>query len=253
MKDNNYRLGLVSVSFRAHTPWEVLEAMKEADLHFIEWGSDVHAPYNDTQKLRELVALQEEYGVLCSSYGTYFRLGQTPIDELEAYINAAKILGTDVLRLWCGTKSSENMTPNEKEFLIDQCKNAADIAKKHDVILCMECHKSSFTQRIEGSLELMQAVNSANFRMYWQPFQWQSATENLAYAEAIAPYTHHIHVFQWKDRARFSLFDGIQEWQQYLEKFKKPKTLLLEFMPDDQISSLKTEAKALKFIIGDCQ
>ena len=97
----------------------------------------------------------------------------------------------------------------------------------------------------------MSSVNSPNFRMYWQPFQWQSMEENLTYAQAIAPYTRHIHVFQWKDKERFSLNDGVEEWRAYLSKFTTPRTLLLEFMPDDKITSLLAEVNALKSIIGE--
>lgn len=251
MKENNYRLGLVSVSFRQHSPIEILEVTKKAGLSCIEWGSDVHAPCDDTECLHHIAELQREYGIACSSYGTYFRLGETPIEELQSYIFAAKILGTDILRLWCGTKSGDEYSPKEKHELTEQCKQAAEIARRENVILCMECHKGTYTQRLNHALELMNTVNSPHFRMYWQPFQWQSAEENLTYAEAIAPYTHHIHVFQWKDKERFSLNDGIAEWQAYLSKFSVRRTLLLEFMPDDRITSLLGETNALKNIIGE--
>jgi hypothetical protein len=87
--------------------------------------------------------------------------------------------------------------------------------------------------------------------MYWQPFQWQNIKDNLEYAEAIAPFTRHIHVFQWKDNERFSLNDGVQEWQKYLHQFSTPRTLLLEFMPNGTTEELATEANALRFIIGE--
>ena len=73
----SYTLGLVSVSFRRHTPREILEAVRAAGLACIEWGSDVHAPCTDETALRRIAAMQAEYGIVCSSYGTYFRLGQT--------------------------------------------------------------------------------------------------------------------------------------------------------------------------------
>ena len=251
MKGNKYCLGLVSVSFRQHLPIEILEVTKKAGLSCIEWGSDVHAPCQDIGQLREIATLQKEYGVFCSSYGTYFRLGETPIGDLEKYISAAKILGTDILRLWCGTKSGDQYSTKEKHELIEQCKQAAEIACGANVILCMECHKGTYTQRLDHALELMSTVNSPHFRMYWQPFQWHSAEENLNYAQTIANYVNHIHVFQWKDKERFSLNDGIEEWRAYLSNFSTPRTLLLEFMPDDEISSLKTEADALRTIIGE--
>ena len=104
---HEYRLGLVSVSFRQHTPKEIAAAVKDAGLSYIEWGSDIHAPKDDEARLLEIAALDEEYGLICSSYGTYFTLGETPIEELSQYISAAKTLKTNVLRLWCGSKSPQ--------------------------------------------------------------------------------------------------------------------------------------------------
>ena len=251
MKQDNYRLGLVSVSFRKHTPNEILEAVKASGLSCIEWGSDVHAPCRDTQRLSQLAKLQKEHGIVCSSYGTYFRFLETPIEELGDYIAAAKILGTDILRLWCGTKSGAEMTEEEKQTLLAQCKEAARIAQAEGVTLCMECHRNTFTERMEDALWLMEAVGSPHLRMYWQPFQWQSIEENLAHAKRIAPYSRHLHVFQWKGSERFSLQEGIDEWRAYLSCFETPRILLLEFMPDDRIESLGCEVKTIKTIIGE--
>jgi hypothetical protein len=61
----------------------------------------------------DFAALQQEYGIACCSYGTYFRLGVTPLCELAQYIKAAKILGTVILRLWCGNKNSQDYTEKE--------------------------------------------------------------------------------------------------------------------------------------------
>ena len=74
--------------------------------------------------------------------------------------------------------------------------------------------------------------------------------ENLTYAKAIAPYCKHLHVFQWKGSERFPLRQGLKEWQAYLRCFEGERTLLLEFMPDDLMSSLPAEASALGEIIG---
>ena len=101
-----YQNGLVSVTFRKLSPEEILQAMTACGLKYIEWGSDVHAPCTDDACLSEIVELQKKYGVTCCSYGTYFKLGVTPMEELEGYILAAKRLGTDILRLWCGSKGS---------------------------------------------------------------------------------------------------------------------------------------------------
>ena len=241
-----FDLGLCSVSFRNHAPEEILRAMKAAELSVIEWGSDVHCP---PEKAEALAALQKRHGIKCSSYGTYFRLGVMPICELEQYIRAAKTLGTDILRLWCGNKNSEDYTEGEKKELFLACKAAADIAEQNGVVLCMECHNKTYTNSKESAYELIQAINSPCFKMYWQPNQHKSETENLEYARLLSPYTEHIHVFNWKGKEKNPLHDAKLLWQKYLGCFAADKTLLLEFMPDGRIESLKTEADTLKEIV----
>ena len=243
--------GLVSVSFRAKEPREILRAMQGAGLAQIEWGSDIHAPCHDLARIDELAALQREFSITCSSYGTYFRLGQTPVTELEPYILAAKRLGTNVLRVWCGTQSGANMTKDEVNVLLADCRAAAALAQKHGVTICTECHLRTFTERPEDALALMQAVDSPHFRTYWQPFQTRTVEQNLAYLRALAPYVTHLHVFQWKGADRFPLADGIAEWQAYLALLDTPHTLLLEFMPDDCLETLAREADALRQMIGE--
>ncbi len=249
--DNKYTLGLVSVSFRQHTPEEIIKAVKNAGLSCIEWGSDVHAPQDDVEKLERIAELQKKHDIYCSSYGTYFRLGNTPLSELEYYIKAAKILGTRILRLWCGVKSGKDMTEQERNELFSECRKAAEIAEKNDVVLCMECHCGTFTEEANDSAELMKKVASPHFRMYWQPFQWLDTNGSMEVAKAVAPYTEHIHVFNWQGDQRFSLSEGIENWRTYLTAFSVPRTLLLEFMPDDNIDSLSAETEALRKITGE--
>lgn len=243
-----YKLGLVSISFRNIDVEAIIKYAKDAGLSCIEWGSDVHAPNDDVKKLDKIVELQNRYGIKCCSYGTYFRLGKNDITQLQSYIDAAKALGTDILRLWCGDKNSEDYTSEEKTALFEECKAAADIAKKNGVVLCMECHNNTYTNTKEAAFELMHAVNSEHFRMYWQPNQFRSEAENTEYAKLISPYTENIHVFNWKGDEKFPLCEAKEVWRKYLTCFKSNKTLLLEFMPDGKIESLKKEAATLKEI-----
>jgi len=260
-----HELGLVSISFRNLTPRQVIAAVKEAGLSCIEWGSDVHAPCDDVQKLMDIASAMQESGITCCSYGTYFQLGRDPIDQLLPYIHAAKILGTDILRLWCGSKGSLDYTPEERDALYAECRAAAKIAETHGVTLCMECHNWYMTDRNEAALALVEAVDSPAFRLYWQPNQFCTIEENLAYTKLLAPYITHVHVFNWcgKDWVgkedfpppgtmpeMYPLSDGINTWKQYLQNLPN-NTLLLEFMPDNRVESLPVEAAALKEIVGE--
>ena len=60
--------GLVSVSFRGHTPEKILSAAAECQLKWIEWGSDVHAPCKGDLQLMEIAEYQNKNGIKCSSY-----------------------------------------------------------------------------------------------------------------------------------------------------------------------------------------
>ena len=244
-----HHLGLVSISFRGLSPEEIIKEAKNAGLSCIEWGSDVHAPCDDTENLKKIADLQKKAGLFCCSYGTYFRLGLTDIGELQKYIDAAKILGTDILRLWCGTKGSLEYTQEEENVLFTICREAAAVAEKNGVTLCMECHNGTYTDTKESAIKLIKEVSSPAFRMYWQPNQFTSAEENKRYARLLSPFTKHIHVFNWTARERFPLGEAVSLWKEYLSYFSD-NTLLLEFMPDDSISSLKTEAEALRRLIG---
>lgn len=247
----NYTCGLVSVSFRGKTPEEIVRAAAAAGLSCIEWGSDVHAPCEDISKLQSIAQLQKEHGIYCSSYGTYFRIGVNAAEELERYIAAAEILGTKVLRLWCGNKGSAKYTAEEREKLLAECIALAEIGEAHGVKLCMECHLNTFTDTKETALWLMESVNSPNFRMYWQPNQYASEAENLVYAKLLSPYTEYIHVFHWREKEKFPLHESREIWKKYLSCFSGNKTLLLEFMPDGKIESLPGEASALAEIVKE--
>lgn len=241
-------LGLVSVSFRSLTPEQVIAAAKNAGLTCIEWGSDVHAPCHDPARLRQIRAMQEAAGLTCCSYGTYFRIGVNKLEELTAYLDGAALLGTDILRLWCGPKGSDAYTPKEREDLYRQCWELARMARDRGMTLCMECHNDTMTDRKEPALALMEAVDSPAFRMYWQPNQNRTEEENLAYARLLAPYTTHLHVFNWKGPDKYPLTGAVALWRQYRAAFAGDHKLLLEFMPDDRVESLPTETAALRQI-----
>ena len=247
-----YHTGLVSVSFRSLSPEEVVQAMANCGLKYVEWGSDIHAPCTDTERLQQIVALQEKYGVTCCSYGTYFRLGFTPIEELPDYIRAAKLLGTKTLRLWAGKKSPDKFTPEERDQFFAVCREAAKIAEDAGVTLCMECHRNTYTQTQEGALELMQAVNSPAFRMYWQPSQALSVEGNVEYIQKLMPYIDNLHVFQRKNEVPCPLSTGQEAWKTYLSQFSGDRAALLEFMPDNRVESLPVEAETLRHIVAAC-
>ena len=142
----------------------------------------------------------------------------------------------------------DDYTEEEREALFAVCREAAAIAQSSGVVLCMECHNNTFTNRKEAAYMLMQAVDSKHFRMYWQPNQYRTEEENLKYAALLAPFTEHLHVFNWEGAEKHPLGEAVAQWQKYLACFSGDRCCLLEFMPDNRLESLAEEARALKEI-----
>ena len=162
-----HSLGLVSVSFRQNSPKEILSAMKKTNLTCIEWGSDIHAPCHDLQRLNELTTLQEEYGIFCCSYGTYFRLGTDDARELTHYANAAKILGTTTLRIWCGDKRKDLYSDIEKNCLLQEAKKAAEIAEKEKTARQIIIHALNIVNS-ENTFSKTLSISKSLFRLLFQ-------------------------------------------------------------------------------------
>ena len=240
-------LGLVSVSFRDRSPSEIIRAAARCGLSCIEWGSDVHAPCGDAGRLKSIKAECDGAGINCCSYGTYFRIGENSPEEIFRYISAAKLLGAEILRLWCGGKSALEYSAAEKKALFEECRRLARAAEKENVKLCLECHINTFTDTLSETLELLESVNSPAFGMYWQPNQYKSEDENYEYAKAVCRRAEIVHAFNWQGEKKLPLALAGQTWRRYLSLFPG-KTVLLEFMPDGRIESLAEEAEALKKI-----
>ena len=248
-----YNLGICSVTFRKNSPEEVIKAVSGAGLDCIEWGSDIHAPCDDEEKLKEIARIQNEYNIKCYSYGTYFYIMRDSLDTLPQYIKAAKILGASVLRLWCGIKGSAEHSEKEKDELFCECKKAAQLAEDNGVILCMENHPGSFTDTAQSSLELIEKVNSPHFKMYWQNINITGNEDvELALKEAklLSPHTVNIHVAWWVNSKQLHLSEGAMVWEKYLSEFSDGKCLLLEFIPGGKIEDLPTEAQSLRSIVN---
>ena len=129
-----FSTGLASASFPS-VPYEmVIKVAAKANLKCIEWESDAHAPNKDATKLRKIASFQKNFGIECCAYGTGFRLGETPIEELPEYIHAAKLLGTKVLRVWAGKKSPWKWSKEGRKALFLECKLAAKIARKAGIM-----------------------------------------------------------------------------------------------------------------------
>ncbi len=242
--------GLVSISFRRYSVDEIIAACREVGLSHIEWGSDVHVPAGNAAIADEVARKTREAGLACTTYGSYFRLGQHTPAEFAPYIDSAKRLGARVIRVWGGTKGSADMTAEERAALISDARAIADMAQEAGLIVAPECHGGTVTDHIDSAMDFYSAVDHPALRAYWQPNQGMSEEYNLDAARRYAPLTETVHVFHWSASARYPLCEGTDIWKQYIEIFRSEAEtrdidLLLEFMHDDRLETLAETAKTL--------
>ena len=245
--------GLVSISFRKHTPEEIVKACADAGLRYIEWGSDVHVPAGNEARAREVRALCASAGIAPGAYGSYFRLGQGGPESFKVFAATAEALGARVIRIWGGTLPSGKLNAAAREALAGEARAVCAVAKEHGLTVTLECHSDTVTDEYHSAIEFLGAVDRPELKLYWQPSQFHTESYNRDAAAAYAPYTVNIHTFTWEVDRRLPLEAGERLWNEvYLPPFRSPALpdrtvgLLLEFMHDDRLETLASAAQTLK-------
>ncbi|MGM9637356.1 MAG: sugar phosphate isomerase/epimerase family protein [Eubacteriales bacterium] len=248
--------GLVSVSFRSLSPEEIIRAAARAGLSNIEWGGDVHLPPGDMELAHRIFGLTQAAGLQVSSYGSYFRIGVTPVEQFASVLATASALSAPIVRIWAYDRFLPECSGETWDDLVRQGAEIAQMAEDAGIRVCLECHNHTLTEDYHSALKFMEAVNHPALQMYWQPNEKRDFDYNMRAVKALASYTEGIHVFHWDEHKHYPLAEGIEEWRAYLSVFqekssKKQLPLLLEFMPDNQIESLPAEADTLRYLIDE--
>lgn len=224
----------------------MLEAAAKAGLACIEWGADVHAP--PAGDLHGLADATTAAGLAVASYGTYWR---APADDAGvALIGAALALGCTRLRIWAGTTGSAEASPTERAEVVHRVQRLADDAAGHGLELAFEHHDRTLADTVESTLDLLAEVDRPNVGTYWQPRVGEPAEVALAGLARLLPHVRAVHAFSWwPDLERMPLAARADLWPPVLEMLAatgRPTDVLLEFLPDDDLYLLPSEADRLR-------
>ena len=241
--------GLVSISFRGNTVEEILDACVKTELSVIEWGSDVHVPVGNLVRAKEVGEATRAAGMECAAYGAYYKIG-CDMTDFEDYAKTAQALGTDIIRIWGGWHGSAEITPEAREKLVEETKRICAIGRDYGMTLAFECHHGTITDDPDYALDFVRDVNADNLKLYWQPNQFKTFAANLEAAKKLKPLVVNAHVFHWDAEHWYPLADGIEDWKQYVAVFEGGDyAFMLEFMPDNQITTLPREAAVLHTLV----
>ena len=233
--------GLCSVTFRGLAPDDVLRATVAAGLQAIEWGGDVHLPPGDVARATALARRCADAGVVCPSYGSYVSAGDRG-HEMVAALDTADALGARTVRVWAPL----GVTP-------DAVGELATAAGARGLTASLEFHPGTSTETATSTLALLAAVDSDHLYTYWQPVAGAPPARSIAEYRLIEHRCSHVHVFWWTlDGARRPLVEGIELWPVVLGapstglRRHEPRVAYLEFVADDDITTMAADAATLR-------
>ncbi len=241
--------GLFSVTFRSLGRSEITELTKKAGLDSVIWGGDVHVPHGEFELAENTKKLCDSFGVSTEVYGSYHKLTN---DDYNTVFDTAIALGSNVVRVWAGTKGSADMPTEERDVLVRRLREAADVAKEKGLTLAFEYHGGTLTDDAESAVRLINEAERDNVRLHWQPNQYRDFDFNVRALKTVVPFVDAVHVFAWKENDRFPLAVQEHEWRTYfdiLTEHGKCSLAALEFVPVECRDDLMRDAETLDKLI----
>ncbi len=246
------KTSLCSISFKEKTPEEIISLAKKAGISAIEWASDPHVPQGDTLLAKKVSDMTRAEGIEISSYGSYFRLG-TGMD-IVPFLESAKALGTDTIRIWAGTVPSLYLLPDARRVLVNEAKEISKRAADYGMILATECHAYTVTDTPESLLTFLDEVGEENFKTYWQALlhipeseQFSALSNVYSSGKLTNLHIYYFNLYQNK-REQILLREGYDFWLKNLTIFANdptPRYAAIEFVQNGLPESLFADARTL--------
>ncbi|MDD7202461.1 MAG: TIM barrel protein [Sphaerochaetaceae bacterium] len=237
------RAGIVSATFKTRPIDEVVSIARSAGLSGIEWSENHHLEKGNIAMARETRLRCLDAGLEIASYGSYYRLGQHM--DFRPSVESAAALGAPYIRIWAGKKPSSQVGPDEWDHMVREAKDAARLAQDNGMVVALEWHRNTLTDRNESGLALLEAVASPAFKTFWQPSPEMTVAQRCLGLEMIGPYLANLHVYYWDERGRRPLSEGKEDWRQYISKVQGDHWALLEFVKGDTVEQFEVDARTL--------
>lgn len=186
------QVGFTSNSFRNIKSIEKIVAVAESvGAQCIEWSADVHVrSVEDAVKAKKLC---DEAGISVCSYGSYYRVGKTGIDEWQNVCEIAEKLSAPVIRVWLGSCDSEKTDNETYNKLLSEIKQMCDIAVEFGIAVCPECHDNTFNNNTDAFLRMHKDAEKVNFKTYFQS-RYKKYDYDMDRIRRTASYTECVHI-----------------------------------------------------------
>lgn len=254
-------IGLNSVTFRQLSVEEIINLVKKVNIKHIEWGTDIHVP--NSKRAKEVYALCEKEGILCSSLGSYYRLGTYGKDyekPFREYLDIAKELKARTIRIWAYNQSSLDVNRDSDFYLeiVNELKDIADIAEKEDISVSFEHHQKTLTDHAHRAIQLIEDSGSKNVFMYWQVQVPLTFEENRKALRLFKPYLKRLHICHQTPTGYLALKDLKEDFSKYFAELDDVDmsldkdhdfVYLIEFVQDAKVEAFIEDIEVLKDLL----
>jgi len=241
-------IGITSITFRNKSVEQIVEFAERAEVDCIEWGSDVHVLPSDINTAEKVLNLCERANLKICSYGTYYVLGKNM--NFDGYLKSCNAMKCKRMRIWAGKKSSSSISKQERDSLVQECRDIAERAAACGIELCFEYHRNTLTDTKESAAALLKSIDRKNVFTYWQPNPEIEEEEKFREIEMLHPYIKTIHFFNWKGKnTRFLMQEGKNVWKDYVRRIDMDVPYLLEFTLDDDEENAISDIDTMKDIL----
>lgn len=171
---------------------EQFEGLKKLGMSFFEirWVNGISVADLTLDQAKEVKKLADSYGIKASSIGS--PIGKIPItdpiaphiEKLRHVIEIAKIFETKYIRMF-SFYMPEGCTDFSlyRDEVIDRLKKMVEVAKEEDIILLHENEKGIYGDIAERCSDILNAVNSDNFKAVFDPANFVQASQ-ITYPDA---------------------------------------------------------------------
>jgi 3-dehydroshikimate dehydratase len=249
--------GLVSITFRALTPDEIIRLVVQAGPQPIEWGGDIHVPEGNLERARQVGRSTRDAGLAVSAYGSYYRLGGVDkVASFERTLASAVELGAPTIRVWAGGKGSADALPQERGEIIEDALRISEKAARAGITISLEYHGGTLTDTQESVRSLLNELADPNIQFLWQPPTGESVEMCVDRLNDVLPRMRNVHVFQWwpTHRDRLPLIEGEACWRVYIDIVRKSgrsAEFLLEFVANESPEQFLADATSLRRLLED--
>jgi sugar phosphate isomerase/epimerase len=250
--------GITSITFRKFAPDKIVALTCQAGLSCIEWGGDVHVPHGNEKIARDVAKTTIDSGLLVSSYGSYYRVGESETAGLsfDAVLASACALGAPLIRVWAGKTSSAAADESYWKKVIADTHRIADAAQALGIKIVFEYHGQTLTDTIASATRLLQTTLHPAVATYWQPPNGMQDSQCIESIVSVMPYLSGLHVFHWVMNqgaiVRCPLIDGLDRWVSFISRIPQTQArmpALLEFVKDDSEDQFLADAKILVSLV----